>query len=142
MAKSGFWIVAIAACVFVSCDHATAPSNGYAGQWSGSTSQNQPIAFVVSADQQVTSVIVGYSFNSCSGTATSTSNPFPIRNPQPSGPPPWDNPGFVSGGQPGDGSVWVVTGAFTSNQTATGNVEFVAFPNCGNSLATWNASKH
>jgi hypothetical protein len=144
MARPGFWLVAIATCTLVGCDHGsvTAPSTGYAGEWSGSTSQSQPIAFTVSADQHVTSVTVGWSFNGCSGTGTSSSNPFPISNPQPPGPPPWDNPGFVSGGQLGKGSGWVVTGAFTSNQTATGTVEFFGFSNCGNSLATWNARKH
>lgn len=143
MARYGFSLVAMAGCALVGCGHGsvTAPSTGYAGEWSGTTSQNQPISFTVSADQRVISVTVGWRFNGCSGTGTSSSNPFPITNPQPPGPPPWDNPGFVSGGQPGDKSVWTVTGAFPSNQTATGTAEFV-FPNCGNSLATWNATKH
>jgi hypothetical protein len=144
MARTRLWLVVIAGWTFAGCGHdnVTAPSTGYAGAWSGTTSQNQPIAFTVSADQRVTSVTVGWSFNGCAGTGTSSSNPFPIATPQPPGPPPWDNPGFVSGGQPGDKSVWAVTGAFTSSQTATGTAEFVEFPGCGNSLATWNATRH
>ena len=40
------------------------------GQWSGTTSQGMPIAFSVSQDEKVTTITVGYRFNSCSGTQT------------------------------------------------------------------------
>jgi hypothetical protein len=147
MSRRAFGLVAIATCAIVSCNHSTSslttPSTtGYAGEWSGTTSQNQPLSFSVSADQQVTSVTVGWAFNGCSAIGTSSAKSFPITNPQPPGPPPWNNPGFVYGGQGQDGSVWAVTGAFTSTQTATGNVEVVAVPNCGNTIATWNATRH
>jgi hypothetical protein len=143
MASPRFWLIAVIACALGGCNHrsATAPSTGYAGEWRGSTSQNQPIAFTVSVDQQVTSVTVGYSFGDCSGTGTSSAKSFPITNPQPPGMPPFDNPGFVYGGQPGNGSAWLVVGAFPSTEVAAGTVEFTGFPSCGNSFATWNAAR-
>jgi hypothetical protein len=147
MLRRALGLVVIAMCVIAACNQSasspTTPSTvGYAGEWSGATSQNQPISFSVSADQQVTSLSVGWAFNGCSAIGTSSAKSFPITNPQPPGPPPWDNPGFVYGGQGQDGSVWAVTGAFTSTQTATGNVEVVGVPNCGNTIATWNATRH
>ena len=40
------------------------------GEWSGTTSQGMPIAFSVSQDEKVTTLTLGYRFNSCSGTQT------------------------------------------------------------------------
>ena len=142
--SSAFWLVAIAVCAFVGCDHAsaTAPSTGYAGEWSGTTSQNQPIAFTVSTDQRVVSISISYDFSGCSGTETFANLSLTIAKLDPPGTPPYDNPGFGYAGQPGDGSGTVLLGAFTSNQTATGMVTFVSFPNCKASGAMWNATKH
>lgn len=147
MSKGGFGLVAMAACAILACGHSMSPSplpsaTGYTGEWSGTTRQNQAIEFSVSADQQVTSVTVGWNFSGCSEMGTSSAKSFPITTPQPPGPPPWDNPGFVYGGVTPDGSVWLVTGAFTSTQSATGTVEVVRVPGCGNTIANWDATRH
>ena len=147
MAKWGFWLVVVVAGALGACDHgsvtAPSPSTGYAGEWSGTTSQNQPIAFTVSADQQVTSLTVGYSFNGCSGTETFSNLSLTIKKLDPPGTPPFnDNPGFGYAGQTVDGGGTLLLGAFTSNKTSTGQVNFVNFPDCKGSFATWNATKH
>src|SRR5262245_9798891 len=63
---------------------AASPSTGYAGRWSGTVLvlplmapgtgipaiQSKPFSFVVSADQKVTDISIGYDFNGCSGVKT------------------------------------------------------------------------
>lgn len=40
------------------------------GDWSGTTSQGMPITFVVSPDETLTAISVGYNFNGCAGYHT------------------------------------------------------------------------
>jgi hypothetical protein len=47
-----------------------AAATAYAEPWRGTTSQRTPISFVVSPDQKVTAITVGYRFGNCSGTNT------------------------------------------------------------------------
>jgi hypothetical protein len=133
-----------------SCASPSDPSDSpmaYQGEWNGTTSQGRSIAVVVSSDQKVTSITVGYNFNGCSGSKTfsnlslaiARSQP-PPGNPQPPGP--FDNPGFGFGSGAPDGPDFTqVYGAFSSSQTATGSVVFGGYPGCGNSGAIWTATK-
>jgi hypothetical protein len=126
----------------------TTPStsgSSYTGEWSGTTSQGAPISFSVSADQTVTSITVGYKFNGCSGTSTfanvslkipTAQSPFPPRVPTPI-------PGFGYGSGPPEGANYIqVVGIFPSDQTSTGSLAFLNFSNCGNAVASWNATRH
>lgn len=143
---------AIAVCALAGActsEGVTTPSSsgpGYDGQWSGTTLQGAPISFTVSADQTVTSITVGYNFNGCSGSKTFSTLSLKIGTAQPPLPtpqPPFNNPGFGYGsGPPEEANFIQVTGTFTSNQTSTGVLGLLNFPNCGNSVATWNATKH
>jgi hypothetical protein len=119
------------------------PGTNFTGQWSGSTSQGASIAFSVSADQTVTAITVGHDFNACRGTETFSSLSLDIaesgflrRVPIPS------TPGFGFGsGSPEGPNFTQVTGMFTSSQAASGTVTFLNFANCGNTVASWNATR-
>jgi hypothetical protein len=142
---------AIVLTVTAACSSPSGPSDStviYTGTWTGTTTQGRAISFTVSADQQVTAITVGYSFNGCSGSKTFPNLSLAIAkvqpppgNPQPPGPFE-NNPGFGFGSGAPDGADFVqVYGAFTSAQSATGSVVFGAFSGCGNSGATWTATK-
>jgi hypothetical protein len=131
-------------------DSMTGPSGpaSYAGEWNGTTSQGTPLVVVVSADQRVTTITVGYRFNGCSGSRTFSDLSLSIAvvqpppgNPVPPGP--FNNsPGFGYGsGSPEAPNFTQVYGAFTSSTTATGSVLFGGYPECGNGSALWTATK-
>lgn len=115
-----------------------APSSSYRGEWVGTTSHGAAIRFTVSADQRVTALSVGYSFNGCSGTKTFPDLSLPIApNPiQPglarfefnSGP--IEQPNYTG-----------VTGTFASTTSAEGLMAFGNYDGCRNGLASWSASK-
>jgi hypothetical protein len=133
----------LCAVLTASCGSATAPSgaasNGFAGQWSGSTLQGRPLSFSVSADQSVTDISVGYSFNGCSGVKTFSGLKLVIATPlSPTSP----GPGFGYGSETRDGTNYTqVAGWFTSGQTAMGTVVFVEFPGCGSGVDNWSATR-
>jgi hypothetical protein len=149
MSKSGVLLFIVAGCAAVgACNNGgvTSPitsGSSYTGEWSGTTSQGVPISFSVSADQTVTSITVGFRFNGCSGSNTFSNlslqigqSPFPPRQPTPT------DPGFGFGSGPPEGADYTqVLGTFTSSQTSTGSLSLLNFTNCGNALATWNATK-
>jgi hypothetical protein len=115
--------------------------SGYAGQWSGTTSQGRPIAFTVSETQKVTAITIGYSFNGCSATNTFTDLSLDIGSPpNPAAPSP--GPGFGFGSGPPDGPNYTqIYGSFTSSTTATGSAIFLAYSGCGNAAAAWSATR-
>ena len=134
----------------LSCSSPSSPDSAatYTGDWNGTTSQGRAIAFTVSADQKVTSITVGYSFNGCSGSKTFSNLSLAIARVQPppgnpQAPGPFaNNPGFGFGSGAPDGADFVqVSGAFTAAQSATGSVVFGAYSVCGNSGAIWTATK-
>jgi hypothetical protein len=112
---------------------------GYAGQWSGTTSQGRTIAFTVSTAQRVTEISIGYNFNGCSGT-----NTFPNLNldigtapSQPAG----ASPGFGFGsGAPDSLNYTQVLGTFNSSTAATGSMAF-GVTSCGTSGGIWSATR-
>ena len=143
--------IGVAAVACSGGDSMTGPSGSatsYAGEWSGTTSQGTPLTVMVSPDQRVTSITVGYRFNGCSGSKTFTDLSLPIAvvqpppgNPVPPGPFN-NNPGFGYGsGSPEASDFTQVYGAFTSGATATGSIVFGSYAGCGNGTALWTASK-
>jgi hypothetical protein len=128
-----------------------APSNGYAGRWSGTvlvlplippgsgipTIQSQPLSFAVSADQRVTDISIGYSFNGCSGVKTFSGLSIAIASPLGSQGQGW---GYASPTSDGRDHVEVY-GAFTSDRTASGTSLFVEFPGCNSGGGNWTATK-
>ena len=132
-------------------DGPTTPSNGYAGQWAGTvlvmpavipgaglaTLQSRPISFVVSADQRVTELSIGYDFSGCSGTKTFsglsvTIGPLPRSLEQ----------GWGFGTSATDGTNRTeVYATFTSNREASGTSLFIDFPGCGSGGGNWTATK-
>lgn len=116
-----------------------AASNGYGGQWNGTTTQGRPFSFTVSADQRVTDSNIGYGFNGCSGVKTSSGLTLAIATPRnPTSP----GPGFGYGSETRDGTNYTqVSGWFTSDRTATGTAGFIEFPGCGSGGGNWSATR-
>jgi hypothetical protein len=130
----------------------TAPSpGGYSGQWDGTTAQGMPIAFTVSPDDRVTSITVGYRFNSCSG-----SQMFPNLNlqiappvqcipaPCPPGllPPSASLRTFAYSAGSISGPITSMDGTFSSTTRAEGSLDFRNYPGCGSANGVgWTASR-
>ena len=67
--------VAFATALVGACSFPAVPFTGRSGslsvgEWSGTTAQGMPISFLVSPDETVTTITVGYDFNGCSGSHT------------------------------------------------------------------------
>jgi hypothetical protein len=119
---------------------------GYAGQWNGTTSQGS-IAFTVSADEKVTALTIGYSFNGCSGTQSFSNlnldispNVTCIPGPCPAGVQSFRGFGYASG--PIEGPFTSVNGVFLSTTRAEGSVGFRDYPGCGSAIGIpWTATR-
>lgn len=143
MMKRVPFFLTLAACAVISaCDRSpTTPSSGYAGEWSGTTSQGRPITLTVSSAQKITAITVGYSFGGCSGVNTFSNLNLDIGfPPNPAVPVPGPEFGFGSGSPEGP-NYTQVSGFFTSNITATGSVGFLGYAGCPNTGAVWTATK-
>jgi hypothetical protein len=145
---TGLRFVTMAWCVLMSACGPTAPSSaGLDGQWSGTTSQGTPMTFTVSAEQKVTAITVGYSFNGCSGTQTFSNlnlDTAPmvtcIPGPCPSGVSSYRAFGYSAGSI--DGPFTSVNGLFPLASRAEGQVNFRDYPGCGTAAGVgWTASK-
>src|SRR5690606_30890133 len=116
------------------------------GEWSGMTDQGMPITFVVSDDETVTTITVGYDFNGCSGSLTFTELVVPTAPdvtciPGPCSPrvTSYRAFGFLDGSL-GAGPVTQINGVFLPGNQASGQVAFRDFPGCGTSAAVpWTA---
>jgi hypothetical protein len=127
----------------------TAPP-GFSGQWSGVTQQGQPITFTISAEEKVTSIVVGYNFNGCSGTQTYSNLALEIK-PQIEcipAPCPADLSSYRSiahdTGDPFQGPSTSIRGFFTQNQglfMGQGAAYFRNYPGCGTAQTGWSASR-
>ncbi len=105
----------------------------YSGQWSGSTSQGAPIAFVV-ADLKITSITLGFNFGGCAGTTTYANLNVLIAAAG-------SRMGFsYMSGPPGLPDYTLIIGYFNSGTPADGIVVFTGYPGCANQTATWTAS--
>jgi hypothetical protein len=119
--------VTLAACALLgACGGDTSPPSpgpiprGYAGEWGGTTFQNQQISFSVSSDQKVTAVSVGYVFSGCSGVETLSGLDQTITS------------SFAQFGRTlPDGRGIAVTIVFVSDRTANGGIVFYGPPSCG-----------
>jgi hypothetical protein len=142
----------VASCTLgIACSGPTSPSTAapsLAGQWSGTTSQGTPIAFSVSADEKVTSITIGYSFNGCS--ATQTFSGLDLRT----APDVTCIPGPCSGSissyrafnysssGPRDGPRTALNGLFLPANRAEGQVGFFDYPGCGTARGVaWTATR-
>ena len=106
----------------------------YSGQWSGSTSQGAPIAFVV-ADLKITSITLGFNFGGCAGTTTYLNLTALIAAAG-------SRVGFsYTSGPPGLPDYTQIIGYFNSTTAADGVVLFTGYPGCTNQTATWTASR-
>ena len=118
------------------------------GQWSGTTAQGASIAFMVSSDEALRTLSVGYKFNGCSGTQAFTDLNVPTA------PEVHCSPGPCSGteltyralsfqsGSPGDGPATNVTGVFLPGGRAQGLATFRDYPGCGTAGGVeWTATR-
>lgn len=142
-------VLAVLVCAFLSgCGGATSPSRvSYAGQWSGTTAQDRPIAFTISPDEKVTSISIEHSFNGCAGAQTFSNlsvdimpNVMCIPAPCPISVTSYRAFGYSAG--PRDGAFTAINAIFLSANTAQGTVAFSNFPECGTVVGVgWNATR-
>jgi hypothetical protein len=112
-----------------------APLN-FSGDWTGTTSQGRPIAFTVSADLTITRLSVDYAFGTCSGNVTVSPN-VALTNTSGTA---VALVAYAPNG-PGGPNRAVVRFLFPSIAEASGSAEFSDIATCGNSTATWTATK-
>jgi len=150
-AKALWCGVTLAGVFAVACsDGPTSPSASSlsVGQWSGTTTQGMPIAFTVSSDEAVTTITVGYSFNSCSGTQTFSNLSVPTAPDVNCIPGPCSGPissyrafGYENGSV-GSGPSTTVNGLFLPGGRAQGQVSFRDYPVCGTATSVpWTATR-
>jgi len=107
-----------------------------------------PIAFTVSSDEAVTTITVGYSFNSCSGTQTFSNLSVPTAPDVNCIPGPCSGPissyrafGYENGSV-GSGPSTTVNGLFLPGGRAQGQVSFRDYPVCGTAASVpWTATR-
>jgi hypothetical protein len=119
-----------------------------AGEWSGTTSQGEPITFTVSPDELLTTITIGYNFKECSGSHTSSDlviRTAPelvcIPGPCPGRSSSYRAFGYMDGSV-GGGPVTQVNGIFLPGNQAKGQASFVDYPECGTASAVeWTATR-
>ena len=150
MVRPSAVVVAISLCVWTggcSSNPATPSAANYEGKWNGTTSQGSSISFTISADDKVTSITVGYSFNGCSGTQTFSNLNLDLAPDVPCIPGPCPAGvtsfrGFGYGVTSADGSMTSVNGLFPFPGRAQGVVAFTNYPACGTALGiAWTATR-
>ena len=148
MFRTGLLLLAVAMCaLLVACDNDTSPSGPVvAGQWTGTTSQGSPISFAVAADEKVTTITVGHSFNGCSGSQTFPdlsldTVPNVMCIPAPCSPSLQSFRSFNYSAGPFEGPSTTIHGLFPLPGSAQGQVAFRGFPDCGTAVASWVATR-
>jgi hypothetical protein len=141
------WLLCIAASACGGNDGPTAPSpsTSFNGQWTGTTSQGQPITITVSSDR-VTTVTVGYSYSGCSGSKTATDLNLEIVDVRkgplqiPPGTPPYGFGSLLGPYSESDNTQ--INGMFRepSERSGSGFVLFVR-PGCGESFVLYTVTK-
>ena len=113
--------------------------SAYAGEWSGTTLHGSPIAFSLSADDKVTTIVVGHSFGGCSGSQTFSNlsldivpDVICIPGPCTPGVASFRRFGYASGGPAGPATS--INGVFLSSSRAEGSVNFRDYPGCGSAI--------
>lgn len=137
--------VVIVISAHVACDGGASPTPlGYAGEWTGTTSQGTPIGFSVSAADTVTSFTLAYDFAAdCTGTLAYTDLALEIHRLTPPGPPPYDQPGFGYATSSDDGARGtLIAGRFAPDRrSASGQFSLVRYGACGTVVGRWNATR-
>jgi hypothetical protein len=141
---------AIALCVLASACYgpATPTSTRYFGQWSGTTAQGRPIAFTISPDEAVTTIMLGYDFNGCSGSETFSNLSLSIAPDVVCIPGPCSGSvssyrgfGYTSANRI-EGPSTDLNAVFVSTGRAEGTVNFRGYPGCGSAIGVaWSASR-
>lgn len=117
------------------------------GEWSGTTSQGMPIAFSVSQDEKVTTLTLGYRFNSCSGTQTFSNLSLPtapdvtcVPGPCPTTVSSYRAFSFTDGSRLNGQPITSVNGLFLPGNRAEGQAGFNDYVGCGTAAGvTWTA---
>ena len=135
--------VAVSGCGDSSPSAPSPATTSFNGQWTGTTSQGQPISFTVVSDR-VTTISVGYNYSGCSGTATASNPNLEIgdlrtRVSQPP-PEPYSFSGLVGPYSESDNTQ--ITAFFSSPAERNGHgiILFVR-PACGETIALWSVTK-
>jgi len=116
---------------------ATAPTSGFQGSWSGTTSLGTPISFTISANQIITDITVSYNFNGCSGTKAYSGLAIPIRMPTPQ----QSLPGFEFASGAREDPDFVGVTASLNGSDAAGLTAFTNYQDCRNGIASWDAHR-
>ena len=148
---SGNLRVAIfAVCALASaCGSPSRPSSPrYAGQWSGMTTQGQPIDFTISSEESVTTISLGHSFNGCSGSQTFSNLRLAIMPqveciPGPCSASVTSYRAFsYSSGSPIEGQSTDIRAVFMPLERAEGTANFRNVPGCGTAMGVaWSAAR-
>lgn len=117
------------------------------GEWEGTTTQGQPITFVVSEDEKLIAVTLGYDFGDCSGTLKLVDLSVPTAPDLHCIPGPCSGVassfrqfGFSDGGGP-PGPYTQINGVFLPRNQAKGQAVFSNYPDCGSATVQWTASR-
>jgi hypothetical protein len=115
----------------------------YAGAWMGTTSEGTAIAFDVSDGNIVTHITIGRDDRGCRDALTFPSLSLTIGESNlPGRVPISSSPGFGFGWVSPEGPNFVqVVGQFSSTQSAQGTATFLIFERCGNTVASWTATR-
>ena len=124
----------------------SAPSpatTSFNGQWTGTTSQGQPISFMVASDR-VTTITVGYNYNGCSGSKTADVNLeiIDVRTVSPNlaPPDPYSFGGLLGPYSESDNTQITAFLRSPTERSSHGIMLFVR-PGCGETIALWTATK-
>jgi len=133
------FLIAIVSILLGACENGpSAPSaGGYAGEWSGMTSQGSPITFSVSTSEKLTKISVGYNFNGCTGSNSLAPDVALERSPVPVEVRLLD----YESAPPGTPNRMLFHFLFTSSTAAHGMVTFADFAGCGTVNSTWTATR-
>lgn len=149
-AKSVRKYAVFASALLGACSHPTLPFTGTrslsVGEWSGTTSQGMPIHLIVSPDETVTTITVGYNFNGCSGSHTFADLSVPTNPDVTCIPGPCSNTlesyrafGYSAGSAAG-GPLTQINGLFLPRDQARGQATFSNYPSCGTATPVeWSA---
>jgi hypothetical protein len=132
---------AVACALLGACSYPVLPFTGTSslsvGEWSGTTAQGMPISFIVSPNETVTAIRLGYDFNGCSGSHTFTDLNVPTAPDLTCIPGPCSGAlssyrafGYSSG-SPASGPLTQINGLFLPGDQARGQAVFSNYPSCG-----------
>ena len=112
----------------------------YAGEWSGTTTQGDAIAFTVSDEQKVIALTINYRFDDCAGTRSISPLSLDIGYfPDPTR---VGKPGFgYAEGDIQKEIIFSVYGEFRSPDTAHGVNSFLNYMGCRFGVEGWDARK-